>query len=123
MALQALGKVTVGTAGTPVAVSPAASAVPPLTPDGTTGFATVQSVMLQALPTNTGKIYIGLKGLNSTTLANCLVILPAPSDAIKGPFTSASFSQPFVPAGVNLSDMVIDADNSGEGVIVSAAYS
>lgn len=122
MPLQAVGKVTVVVSGTPVLLSPAAGQAPPLVPDGITGFATVQSVMVQVLPTNTGKVYVGLKGMDIVTAKNWLAVLPAPSDAIKGPFTSASFSAPMIPAPINLSDMVMDADNAGEGITVSAFY-
>jgi hypothetical protein len=122
MPLQAIGRVVVPAAGTPAAVYPPAAAMPPIIPDGVTGFATVQSVKLQALPSNTGKIYVGFSGLVKATYANCLGTIAAPSDPIKGPFPSESYSMPFIPNGLDLSDLYIDADNSGEGVIVAVAY-
>jgi hypothetical protein len=112
-ALFATGKVLVPVAGTPV------RAPVPLVVSGPlldAGLTTVHAFIIQALSTNTGKIYIGLSTLNKATLAGILIVLPVPTANLIPTF-SASLT-----AGANalsLTDLWIDADNSGEGVTIS----
>lgn len=103
----ALGKIPVPVAGTPVAVPVPPSINPP----------SCHAVIIEALPGNTGKIYIGLVGLNKTTLAQVLVVLPIPTVNLLPTFSIA-----LTVAGnaINLGQFYVDADISGEGVLISA---
>lgn len=105
MALKSLGKVTVTTAGTPVRATLNES-VP------ATRYA-VQSFTVFALAGNTGtNIYIGNSAMNKTTLAGVYGI------AVKGSFTNAVIIE--APAGINLNEIYLDADTSGDAALVSA---
>ena len=82
----------------------------------------LQSVMFQAHPANTGIMYVRLR-LNladdRTNLAFTLVLIPAPTSATQGPFSSATFSSPLAGAPFNLADFYVDASVNGNSVIVS----
>lgn len=104
MALRALGKVTVTTAGTPVRVTATATRC--------------QSIAVQAWPANAGKIWVGTSAsMNKTTGEGILAIIAIPDAVIP----AASFSIPLSPAGLDASSLWIDADNNGEGCIVTIA--
>lgn len=104
MAWKSLGKVTVTTAGTPVRA--------------TSTSTPAQSIMIQAFPTNVGLAYVGLSGMNKATGAGVLAIIGKPSaDEVSVPSVSASI--PLAPAGLNVADLYIDADDNGAGVIIS----
>lgn len=109
MSLHALGKVTVVTAGTPVEVT-----INQTTPSARYA---AHSFMVEALPANTGKIYVGFVGLNKGTLANVLAIIPVPTVNLIPSFSSTIA---YAPGGFNLADIYIDADVNGEGALVSA---
>lgn len=115
--LQSFGKVTVAAGGTPSRAT--ANRADPSEPVPT------QSFVVQALPGNTGLVYIFSGGANfsgdhRTSLDRCIGILPAPTSATNGPFSSASFSVPNIPNGLNLADIWFDVGVSGDGVIVAA---
>ena len=78
---------------------------------------TVHAVLIEALPGNTGKIYVGLAGLAKATLANCLVVLPIPTANVIPTF---SITVTEAANAIALQDLWIDADNAGEGVLISA---
>jgi hypothetical protein len=103
----ALGKLVVAVAGTPQPVVPPPAMNPP----------SCHAVIIEALPGNTGKIYIGLLGLDKTTYAQVLVVLPIPTANL-----IPTFSIALTVAGnaVNLGNLFIDADVGGEGVLISA---
>ena len=117
--LKSFGKVTVAAGGTP------ARAVANLSAGQQSKSNPLQSVQFQVLPANTGKVYIFAAGPNfagtddRTALAYCIGFLPAPANAMTGPFPSASFSLPNVPAGIDLSDLWIDVDVNGNGVVIA----
>jgi hypothetical protein len=75
------------------------------------------AVIIEALPSNTGKIYIGLAGLDKVSLAQVLVILPIPTANLLPTFSIA-----LTVAGnaINVGDLWLDADLPGEGVLLSA---
>lgn len=104
MALQPLGSKTVAAAGTPEQL--------------TTTREGCQSILIQALPTNTGKVWIGTSAINTGTFAGVLYMLPTPSGS---DLPSVSFSIPLAPAGLNAADLWLDVDVSGDGVIVTIA--
>lgn len=103
----ALGKIVVTVAGTPVKVPVPDAINPP----------SCHAVIIEVLPGNTGKIYVGLAGLTKATLAQVLVILPIPTVNLLPTFSIA-----LTVAGnaINLGQFFLDADISGEGVLISA---
>jgi len=72
--------------------------------------------MAQCLPTNTGKVYVGNKQMNKTTLAGVTAILAIPT---VNTIPSFSVSASPVPVGFDMTFVYIDADIAGEGAIVS----
>ena len=102
MAQNALGTVTVPSPGTPV-------------PIDTSTRNNCQSILLQALSngshTNTGRVYIYVKGTRVATLA-----VPTTNT-----IPSFSVTVPDAPGGLTTLDYTIDADNSGDGVDASFA--
>ena len=100
--LKSLGKVTVATAGTPVKVTPA--------------ITRCHSILVEVLPTNTGKIYIGDSTMNKSTLVVVFAILAIPTTNILQSF-SATLS--YAPDAFDASKIFLDADVNGEGALVS----
>ena len=102
------GKVTVAVPGTPVRVT-AANANPVI-------HAACHGIMFQTLPTNTGKIYIGRANMNKAAFTGLFAMLVAPS-ASQLPNFSAAITQ--APNALGVEEFYVDADNAGEGVIVT----
>ncbi len=117
MALKGFGYVTVAAAGTPVRATQGLTLQ-------TGQPVQLQSVLIEAHPSNTGLIYI-FEGMSTppadhrTSGAGLLAILAAPASAINGPFPSATFGLPAVPNGVDLNNIWLDTSVSGSKVIVS----
>lgn len=103
---RALGSFTVPVAGTPVRI------VPP-----TDQPKTCHAFSIQALPTNTGKVFVGDRAtMNKTTMVGVLAIIPIPTANLLGSFTSA------LAMGANaipIDNLWLDVDTGGEGVIMS----
>lgn len=75
------------------------------------------SYLVQALSTNTGKVYIGTSSpVDRTNLTNVIAVLPPPTANI---FPSFSATITYAPAGFNLAERYIDVETSGEGVLIS----
>lgn len=106
--IQPLGKLLVPLAGVPTRVT--ANRASP------TDRYTVHGVLFQALPTNTGRIYIGDSTLNRATFAGLFAMLAVPTANLLPTFSAALT---LAPNAVRLDDMFIDADNNNDGVIVS----
>jgi hypothetical protein len=102
MAQNTLGKITVSVPGTPVAID-------------LSGRNNCQSILLQALSnglhTNTGRVYVLVKGVRVATLA-----VPTANT-----IPSFSVTVPDAPGGLTTLDYSIDADNAGDGVDASYA--
>lgn len=112
MALIARGAFTVTTPGTPVPITA------PSTGSGTGGNPfNIHGVLFQALPTNTGKVYVGLAGMNKATYVGVLAILPIPTENFLPAFST---SLTIAPNALILTQFAIDADNASDGVLVSA---
>lgn len=109
MPTQELGKVTVSSPGTPVQATVNLSRP--------TERLAVNAYMCQALPSNTGKVYVGNKAMNKTTLVGVTAILAVPTS---NTIPSFSVSASPVPIGFDMTFVYIDADNTGDGCIVSA---
>lgn len=102
-----LGRILVPVAGTPRQLPVPAAINPP----------SCHAVIIESLSGNTGKVYIGVAGLNKTTLDGCLIVLPIPTANTLPTFSIA------LAAGANairLSDLWFDVDVGGDGVLVSA---
>jgi hypothetical protein len=116
MGLRVLGKVTVPTGGTPERVTKNLT-------DPTARIG-VQSIFLQALPSNTGIVYVRVRGNppadDRVTMAVTFGLIPAPTSATTGPFPSITISEPMIPAGFNLADLYLDVGVNGDGALVSA---
>jgi hypothetical protein len=108
MALKTFGKVVVTTAGTPERVTKNEA-----TPAARVG---AQSVFIQAWHANLGKVFIGVSGMNKGTGAGVIATLPIPTTNIHPSFSGAIVE---APAGLNLADLFLDVDTSGEAAIVS----
>lgn len=83
-----------------------------------TGFveSNMHALLIQTLPTNTGKIYIGNATLNKGALSGLIVFLAVPTANVIPSF-SVSVTQ--AANALKINDLWIDADNSNDGVIVS----
>ena len=112
MALYSFGKITIASGGTPVR----------LTSNETTpaARASVQSVTIQAGAGNAGIVYVGFVGMNTSSGAGVLALIPKPASTTTGPFSSASFSEVNAPAGINVADLYVDG-TTNDVVYVSAA--
>jgi hypothetical protein len=104
----ALGSITVPTPGTPVqATSGLASP---------SAYKLCHGIMIESLPSNVGKIYIGLVGLVKGTYVGVLAVLPAPT-ANSYPSWSASIG--YAPNAIEATQVYIDADSANDGAIIS----
>lgn len=77
----------------------------------------VHGIMFQALPTNTGKVYVGTVGMVAATYVNVAAILPVPTTNFLPAFST---SLTIAPNSLTITQFVIDADNAEDGVLVTA---
>ena len=104
MTVTAKGRFNVATPGTPVALS-------------TDLKATANRLFFQVIPGLTGKIYVGVAGMNKATLSGVVRIL--------WPNSAGGFSETFSVESqdgtdcIRVADYAIDADVAGEGLLVS----
>jgi hypothetical protein len=105
--LIALGKFTT-TPGTPVPIISG--------PLPNTGGTKAHSFLVEALPTNSGRVYVGTATLNRSTLAGVYGILAIPTNNILPTFSA---TVTYSPNDLDLGLVYIDVDNSGEGALVS----
>jgi hypothetical protein len=104
MTLTSLGRVNVATPGTPVALT----ADPKIR---------VSKVFFQSVPGLTGKGYIGLLGLNKTTLSGVArTLAPTGATAIADQYEVASEDGN---DSISLNQLAIDMDVAGEGLLIS----
>lgn len=109
MSVRSLGKIAVTAAGTPEAATKNET--------NPTRRLICHSFLAEALPTNTGKVYVGRLGqLNKTTLAGVYAILPIPTTNVLPSF-SVTLNTAY--DSFDMSQVGIDADVNGEGVLVS----
>ena len=107
----ALGSVAVVTPGTPVQVTKNLT-----NPTFRSGC---QAILFQVLKGNVGVVYVGKKGMVRATGVGVQLQLPAPISSVTGPFTSGSIGIPLAAAGLDASSYFVDADNGGDGVLVT----
>ena len=107
-----IGKITVTTAGTPVRLTSTQS-------DATARYP-CHALLVQQIPGNTGRLVLGVSGMNSSTYAGCLALLGVPTNTI---LPSANGGITHAPNAFNLADFYLDASVSGEGGLVSVLIS
>ncbi len=73
-------------------------------------------VMFQALPTNVGIVYIGSRTMDKTTLTNLFAMLPVPTANLLPSFSCAIT---VAPNALAVNEFWVDADEGGDGVIVT----
>lgn len=100
--------VVVATPGTPVAIS---SVLP--TPGK---HISIHGIMFQALPENQGLVYIGFESMDIMTRTNVLAFLAIPTTNFIPTFSAALT---IAPNGLNLGQFYVDADQAGDGVIIT----
>ena len=106
------GKVAVASSGTPIQASVNGAN------QGLANYTECNAILIEAWPSNTGKVYIGNTAtMNKSTGAGVVGILAAPST---GFIPSFSATVSYAPGGIDVAQFWIDVDNSGEAVIVSA---
>lgn len=101
-----LGKVTVASAGTPVNVLVNYAS----DPDFDKFHA--NKVEIRALFSNATPVYVGYQGMNKTTLENVIAVLPP--NAVYALVEQNALNI------INVSAFYVDADTSGDGVLVTA---
>lgn len=106
--LQTLGRVLITTPGTPVRATANEA-------DPAARF-TCHGLLIQALPANTGRIYIGKAGMNKASHAGLHAILAIPTSNILPTF---SVALTLAPAAVSVHDIFLDADVANDGVIIT----
>lgn len=109
MPLRSLGKVTVTVAGTPISLLAVLQAAG-------LRFRSYHAAHLQALDTNAGKVYIGTSTMVKATRAGCIHVLAAPASGNIPSFGMALIGSA---AGIDISEVYLDADTSGEGVLLT----
>lgn len=110
--LISLGKLTVPAPGTPVAVSTLIATALPAAPNPHS----VHAFLVEVLSGNTGKIYLGIAGLNKATLAGVIIVLAIPTTNVLPTF-SCSITQ--AANALSLDQLWVDVDNATDGVLVS----
>jgi hypothetical protein len=118
MPLNIPGRVVVSVAGTPISIYDTIKAANPT--DTTFLFKTFHAVLFQALKANTGAVYIGKLGMVKATEAGVSACLAIPT---ANAIPSYGIANQLEPAGVDLSALYLDADVSGEGVLVTLLVS
>ena len=111
MAIRSLGRVTVTTSGTPVRAT--------LNETVPTARYPVHAMLFQRDDSSeSGNVYIGTSvDMNIVTMVGVIAVLAVPTANILASF-SATIT--LAAAGLNLQNYFIDADNNGEGCIVSS---
>ena len=106
MPLVSLGKITVVSAGTPVQVSPTSI--------------NCNTVFFQALAHQKGpQIYVGFKDMDKKTLADVLQILEKTATPLQRLLDRWTITSSISLGPFDLSLFYIDADTSGDGLLVS----
>jgi len=110
--IQAIGPIIVAAAGTPVSVF---AALP--SDEWKTGRTfPLHGILFQALQTNVGRVYIGNAAMDKTTLVGVYAVLPIPTDNLLPTFSAALT---WSPNALRLEDFYVDADDAGEGCLVT----
>lgn len=113
---QTIGKITVPVAGTPIQLSAQATFQEALTELGlSTVFVKVHAIHFQALPTNSGNVYLGKSALVKASYTRVGYTFLTPTDTYLPAF---GITDDATAAGVDCSAIWLDADVSGNGLSV-----
>lgn len=104
--VKSLGRTVVLTPGTKVALTMPAGILP----------GTAHALIIEALPTNVGKVYVGESTLVRATFVGVIVVLPIPT-ANSIPTFSMAVTQ--AANAIRVTDFYIDADTANDGVVCS----
>lgn len=74
-------------------------------------------VLIQVLPSNLGKVYVGTATMSKAAFTGIFAFLAIPTSNFIPSFSAALTMSP---GGIQLRDLYIDADLANEGVIVTA---
>lgn len=110
-----LGPISVAVPGTPIR---ATVHLPPNVDGLHSNLArfTCHAALFQAKPGNLGKVYIGTADMVRATLAGVSAVLAIPT---ANSIPSYSISLTLAPAGIDLSELWVDADTAGEGALLT----
>lgn len=113
--LQVLGPITVPVPGTPVrATSTITTDASGITNDPTRF--SCHAALFQARQANTGRVYIGTVNMIRATGVGVAAVLAIPT---ANAIPAFSVSLTLAPAGVDLSELYVDADVADEGVLLT----
>lgn len=102
------GAVTVAVAGTPeVATKNLPNPTKPLN---------CNVLFIQALNGNSGKAYIGAQGMSKSTMEGVYLVVPVPA---AGNLPLLKLDIPGVAGPINLAQVYVDVDTSGQGVLIA----
>lgn len=76
----------------------------------------IHAILFEALPANTGRVYIGKQGLDKGTFVRCLAWLAVPT-LNNAPSFAAAIT--IAPNALIINDFWIDADNATDGVLAT----
>jgi len=113
-----VGLITVPTPGTPVQLSAAFTNTDVWPGPASDTTCRVHGVMVQGNPrgTNAGPLYLGVEGMNKTTLAGTLHVLPLLANSV--PYTVTA-SLTLAAAAIALNNLYLDADQADDEALVS----
>lgn len=77
---------------------------------------TCYAALFQAMKGNVGNVYIGLQSMNRSSGVGVAAVLPIPTT---NQIPAFGISLTISPAGVDLSNLFIDADSAGDGVLLT----
>lgn len=118
MPLIVLGEIPVPVPGTPIRLTDSAQYL--ANAEGNVKFLTCQAVYFQTWVLNTGMVYLGTLGMVRATGVKVMKVFGIPTTA--GADGHAIANQTTA-AGVDLSAIYIDADQAGEGPLVTLLVS
>lgn len=101
-------KIVVPLAGTPVRVTSVES--------DPNARRAIHGVLVQALPDNAGRVYVGNVSMNRVARTNLFGILAVPTTNSLPTFSAALTLSP---NAIHLNDIYIDVDQNGDGCIIS----
>lgn len=114
--LQVVGPIRVAVPGTPVRVTDLIALTDPGGLVNTPSRFTCHAALFQAIDDNVGKVYVGLAGMVRATKVGVSAVLAIPTD---NSIPSYSVALTMAAAGIDLSDLYLDADTAQDGVLLT----
>lgn len=113
--LQVLGPITVPVPGVPARATSTITTDAGGIQNDPTKFS-CHAALFQARPGNTGNVYIGTSNMVRATLVGVAAVLAIPT---ANSIPAFSIALTLAPAGVDLSELYVDADVADEGVLLT----